>query len=74
MCRAVKYAKLLSFFVRGFNVKLFGNISPRGALTERSRVELSSARMFDAASVVEHMPLCVSARLRSCGLFSELQL
>lgn len=49
------------------NVKLFGNILPRRAFTERSHIELSSARMFDAASLVEHMPHCVLGRLCLCG-------
>lgn len=34
---------------------------------ERSHIELSSARMFDAASLVEHMPHSVLGRLCLCG-------
>lgn len=45
------------------NVKLFGNLLPCRAFTERSHIKLSSARMFDAASLVEHMPHSVSGRL-----------
>lgn len=41
------------------NVKLFGNISPRGAFTEQSCIQLSSARTSAASSIVEHMPLSV---------------
>lgn len=44
------------------NVKLFGNLLPRRAFMERSLIELSSARMFDAASLVEHMPHSVLGR------------
>lgn len=49
------------------NVKLFGNLLPCRAFTERSHIELSSARMFDAASLVEHMPHSVLGRLCLCG-------
>lgn len=45
------------------NAKLFGNLLPRRAITQRSHIELSSARMFDAASIVEHMPHSVLVRL-----------
>lgn len=34
---------------------------------ERSHIELSSARMFDATSLVKHMPHCVLGRLCLCG-------
>lgn len=45
------------------NAKLFGNLLPGGAFMQGSHIELSSARMFDAASVVEHMPHSVLVRL-----------
>lgn len=54
------------FFHAGFqheNAKLFGNLLPRRAIIQRSHIELSSARMFDAASIVEHMPHSVLVRL-----------
>lgn len=45
------------------NAKLFGNLLPGGPFMQGSHIELSSARMFDAASVVEHMPHSVLVRL-----------
>lgn len=39
-----------------------------------SQTELSSATMFDAASLAEHMPHSVLRRLCLCGGFSQLQL
>lgn len=76
-----EYAKLhyAFFFVLYFNarfqhenVKLFGNLLPCRAFIERSAVELSSARMFDATSLAEHMPHSVLGRLRG-GFFSRLK-
>lgn len=45
------------------NEKLFGNLLPHRVIIERSNIELSSARIFDAASFVEHMPHSVLGRL-----------
>lgn len=49
--------------------KLFGNLLPGGAFMQGSHIELSSARMFDAASVVEHMPHSVLVRLFAHKVF-----
>lgn len=78
-CGMCEYAKLhYVFFVLYFNarfqhenVKLFGNLLPCRAFIERSPVELSSARMFDATSLVEHMPHSVLGRLRGGFFFSQ---
>lgn len=51
------------------NAKWFGNLLPAGAFTQGSRIELSSARMFDAASVLEHMPHSVLVRLFAHEVF-----
>lgn len=76
-CGMCEYAKLpYVFFVLFFharfqheNVKLFGNLLPCRAFIERSHIELSSARMFDATSLVEHMPHSVLGRLFAWWLF-----
>lgn len=66
MCEYAKLPSFFFFFCARFqheNVKLFGNLLPRRAVTQRSHIELSSATMFDAASLVEHMPHSVLGRM-----------
>lgn len=59
------------FSMQDFNVKLFGNTLPLRALTVQSYIELSSPSTPNAASIFEHMPLSVSARLRLCVSLSH---
>lgn len=65
ICKAPRCFMSLFFRARfqHENAKLFGNLLPRRAIIQRSHIELSSARMFDAASIVEHMPHSVLVRL-----------
>lgn len=76
-CVNMRSSHILSpLFVQGFKkkVKLFGNILPCRAVMEISHVELSYATMFDAVSLVEHMPHCVLGTLFVWRPFTELRL